>query len=130
MSNIPTEDQECYAFADYLRINNYKFTHIWNESWQYWSKNIVIMMNKKKKMWVSKWFPDYCIILKRWSLLFIEMKRQKKILKSWKIWASPSVISEEQLEWQEKLNEIENISCEIAYGVVDAVRIVQEYENL
>ena len=126
--NIPSEDQEAYQLANYLRLNNYKSTHIWNESAQSWTKNIIIMMTKKKRMWVSKWFPDYCIILKRWALLFIELKRQRRKLKSWKLWASPSVISPEQVEWIKELNALPNIWAEIAYWSEDAIRIIEEYE--
>ena len=127
---IPSEDIEAEILANWLRFKKYTFTHIANQSWQYWSKNIIIMMNKKKKMWVSKWFPDYCIILKRRSLLFIELKRQRKILKSWKLWASPSIISEEQKEWIRKLNEIDNIWAFIAYWADEAINIIQEQEKL
>lgn len=81
-------------------------------------------------MWVSKWVPDYMLILKRWSLLFLELKRQKKILKSWKIGASPSIVSEEQKVWVEKLNNIDNVWAFIAYGCDEAIKIIEEQENL
>ncbi len=126
---IPTEDQEAEQLANWLRNNNYTFTHIWNESWQRWTRNIIIMMAKKKRLWVSKWFPDYCIILKRWALLFIELKRQKKLLKSWKLWASPSVISNEQIEWLKSLNNVANVQGEICYGAGESIDLINKLEN-
>lgn len=127
--NLPTEDQEAEQLANWLRSNNYNFTHIWNESWQRGTKNIIIMMAKKKKLWVSKWFPDYCIILKRWALLFIELKRQKKVLKSWKLWASPSVISNEQIEWLKSLNIVSNVQAELCYWAEESINLINRLEN-
>ena len=124
----PTEDKEAEALAKRLKLNNYTFTHIWNESWQRGTKNIIIMMAKKKRLWVSKWFPDYCIILKRWALLFIELKRQKKVLKSWKLWASPSVTSNEQLEWLKALNNIPNVQGEICYWATESIELINKIE--
>lgn len=46
------------------------------------------------------------IILKRNSLLFIELKRQKKSL---------SKVSKEQKEWIKALNDISNVEAVVAY---------------
>lgn len=126
---IPTEEHEWELLANWLRANNYRSAHIANEigiKWHIW----MLVNKKKKKQWLSKWFPDYCIILKRWSLLFIELKRQRKVLKSGKLWASPSLISKEQLEWIEELNNISNVQAEIAYWFQDAVTIIQNIEKI
>ena len=82
-----------------------KHTHIWSESWQSGSKNIIIMMAKKKALWVSKWFPDYYIKLKSDNFnynLYIELKKAK--WKQW--WLNWSSISEEQIWWLKELNDI------------------------
>ncbi len=130
MKIIPTEDQEAEILANYLRANQYIFTHIGNESWQRGTKNIVLMMAKKQRLWVNKWFPDYCIVLKRWSLLFIELKRKKRILKNWKLWKSPSVISKEQKKWIAELNKIQNIQAEICYWSDEAIRVIERIEGV
>ena len=70
------------------------------------------------------------IILKSWSLLFIELKLKWKILKNWKIWASPSKISDEQKEWLRSLANIDNVEALIAYWFDHAKEIIQEQENL
>lgn len=126
---VPKEDDEAKALANWLRLNNYKSSHIWNESGQSWTRNIIIMMKKKKAMWVSKGFPDYCICLKRKSLLFIELKRQRPIWKSGKLLKSPSKIMQEQLEWQSELNNVDNVACEICYWADDAIKTILKYEN-
>lgn len=126
---IPIEDAECEEFKFYLERKGYKFTHIANEIGI--AGHIGMLINKKKvKLWLRRGFPDYCIILKRGSLLFIEMKRQKKTLKNWKLWASPSQIKPEQLEWKDALNNVQNVQCEVAYWCKHAQEIVKYMEKV
>jgi hypothetical protein len=127
---VPKEDQEAEMLSNWLKANWYRFTHIWNESWQRGTKNIVIMMTKKKRLGVSPWFPDYCICLKRGAIMFIELKRQRRTLKSGKMWSSPSVISKEQTEWIESLNAIKNIQAEICYWFQHAIEMIEKIENI
>lgn len=128
MNNVPVEDAECEAFKFYLERNYYRFTHIANEIWI--AGHIWMLVNKKKvRLGLRKWFPDYCIILDRGSLLFIEMKRQRPILKSGKLWVSPSKISKEQISWMWALNNVSNVQCEIAYWCDHAIQIVEEIEK-
>ncbi len=123
---IPKEQLEQEMLVKWLEFNKYDFWRIRNESdWRSFYKWAI-----RKKSWVKPWICDMWVILKRWSLLAIELKRQRRVLKSWKLWASPSVISEEQKEWIKKLNEIDNVSAEIAYWCDDAIKIIKHYENL
>lgn len=126
---VPTENQEAETLANYLRYNNYMFTHIANESWLP-PKVAMLSALRKKRMWLSPWFPDFCIVLKRWSLLFIELKRQKTILKSWKEWASPSRISDEQIKWAESLNKIENVQCNFCYWSSEAINLINRIDEM
>ena len=122
------EEQEWEILKNWLEANNYKFTHIANEIWI--AGKIWMLVNKKKiKQGLKKWSPDYSIILKRRSLLFLELKRQKKVLKSWKLWASPSKISNEQKIWIENLNKIPNVQAEIAYWAKEAISLIEEIER-
>ena len=118
MKNNPLEEVEAMILAGWLSLKKYTFTHIANESWQRSSPNIIQMMIKKKKMGVSKWVPDFIIILKRWSLLFIELKRLK--------W---SIVSKEQKSWIEKLSQIENIEARVVYWSQEAIQLIQELED-
>ncbi len=128
MQNIPRENEESESLANWLRWNNYFFTHIANESWLP-PKVAMLASKRKKRMWLSPWFPDFCIVLKRRSLLFIEMKRQKKILKNWTIGKSPSVTSEEQIMWQNQLWSIENVESLICYWANEAIQKIKELED-
>lgn len=128
MKQLKWENLEAERLAQWLRNNQYKHTHIANESWL--PPKVAMMASmRKKRMWTSPWFPDYCIILKRWALLFIELKRPKKILKSWKLGASPSSVSEEQLEWISQLSRLDNIEAQICYGCTEAINLINLLEN-
>ena len=125
---IPTENQEAETLSQWLKAYKYKFTHIANESWLP-PKVAMLSALRKKRMWLSPWFPDYCIILKRWALLFIELKRQKRVLKNWKLWVSPSKISDEQKDWLEELSAIPNVEACIAYWSKEAINKILTLEN-
>ncbi len=125
MQEIPRENLEQEKLANYLRANNYLFykspSETYTTSWKQKRKN--------KLEGVTKWFPDTTIILKNKALLFIELKRQKRKLKNWKLWKSPSVVSEEQKEWIKKLNEIPNIQAEICYWADEAIKLIEYLED-
>lgn len=126
---VPSENIEAESLASWLRLKWYTFSHIANESGLP-PKVAMLSALRKKRMWLSPWFPDFCIILKRNSLLFIELKRQRPVLKNWKLWASPSKISEEQIRWINKLWNIENIGAEICYWYLEAIDKILYYEEL
>ncbi len=123
---IPSESYESEMLANWLDIYKYRFSAIRNES----DKQSWFMWKKRYKQWVRKWIPDYCILLKNKQLLFIELKRQKKVLKTGKLWASPSKISPEQLEWVKELNEIPNINAENCYWAKEAIELIIHLEAL
>ena len=125
LMKIPKEDYEQERLANWLDANWYMFSAIRNES----DTHSFYKGKIRVRSWCRKWIPDFCIILKKQSLLFIELKRQKRVLKSGKLWASPSIVSPEQIKWQEKLNKVNNVQCEIAYGYQEAISIIQMLEN-
>ena len=112
----PLESIEQQILANWLEINGYTFSAIRNES----DTHSFYAWLKRKKSWVHKWVPDFMIILKRNSLLFIELKRQKKSL---------SKVSKEQKEWIKALNEVTNVEAVICYWAERAIELIQEYET-
>lgn len=100
-----TEDSHWKILHKYLDDLWIIHTHIWNESGQSWSKNIIIMMAKKKALWVSKWFPDYIAYIpyKEWLItLYIELKKAP-----WKQWGwNWSTFKIEQAEWLNTLQQV------------------------
>lgn len=122
---IPTESQETITLANWLRLHNYFFTKNPNETFT----KFFNVKRKNKLEWVSPWVPDMMIILKRWSLLFIELKRRKKVLKSWKLSSSNSRVSEEQKKWISELNNIPNIEAHICYWAAEAISLIERIEK-
>ena len=82
-----------------------KHNHSPNEAGQSWSKNILIMMARKKAEWTSKGYPDLHILIpyKEWLVnLFIELKKAP-----WKKWGwNGSSFNIEQAEWLNELSKI------------------------
>ena len=112
----PLETIEQQALAHYLRANGYVFYKSPSETFtKSWSQK-----RKNKLEWVTKWYPDITIILKRWSLLFIELKRKKKSL---------SRVSNEQKFWISELNNINNVQAEVCYWAEEAIRLIEELER-
>lgn len=117
------------ALHKYLKWLNIKHTHIGNESWQMWTKNIIIMMAKKKAQWVSKWYPDYHILLKkpdRNISVHIELKKAKWV----KWWLNWSVVSEEQLDWIKELNKVKDWHAKICHWYKEAIQFINEVDSL
>lgn len=128
MQNIPHEKVEGENFRCWLESENYHYSHLANEIGT--GGVVGIRIGKaKKSQWTKRGVPDYMIILKRGSLLFIELKRRRRRLKSGKLGASPSKISDEQKAWISWLSAVENVEAKIAYGSDDAKKIVQEMED-
>ena len=127
-----TENQESEALAKYLRNNWYMFTHIANESWLP-TKVAMKAWARKKRMWLSPWFPDYCIVLKIWSLFFIELKKKRTRKKNGEYKALSTdhiVVSKEQEHWKTQLNTIPNVQCNICYWHEESISIIKELDNI
>lgn len=117
-----SEHQHAVLFANWLRSEWYFFHHSPNETFTKFHN----VRRKNTLEGVSKGFPDYVIILKRWSLLFIELKKER-----WKKWGlNGSKISPEQATWISKLGNIDNVGAYFAHGFEEAKRIVMEMEGM
>lgn len=123
---IPKETEEQIQLATRLRYKNYIFSKIASETYTTsWDQK-----RKNKLEWVNKWVPDTIILLKnKNALVFIELKRQKKVLKNWDLSSSNSKVSEEQTKWIENLNKIENIGAYVCYGADEAITLIEKIEN-
>lgn len=116
------ESTEGKLLKIWLDQNWYKYSKIPSETYTpYFS-----VKKRNKDEWVKKGIPDYMIILKRNSLLFIELKKKK-----WpRWWMNGSEISEEQKEWVSLLSNIPNIEAKFAHWWREAVDIIIDQENL
>lgn len=118
-----TEDEECYAFSQYLKLKKIPHTHIGNES-RSGGKNAMIRGAKLKRMGQSRGYWDYDIFIPVkgvtdeidcYELIKIEMKRKKG-----------GVISPEQKKWGE-IYEMSGIPCKICKGADEAIDFVESF---
>lgn len=119
----PKEDEECFAFSDWLKLNNIPHSHIGNES-NSGSKNAMIRGAKLKRMGQSRGVWDYDIFVPIKGIdnrvdcyqeLRVEMKRRHG-----------GVVSPEQKEWG-KIYELAGIPCKICKGADEAIQFVSQY---
>jgi hypothetical protein len=108
---IPTEDQECLTFVDWLELRRLKYAHIPQETF---TKFITVKM-KNRRMGVKAGVPDYMIIAPK-GLLFIEMKREKG-----------GKTSPAQKEWIEALNNVQGVQAQVCCGADVAIGFVSRF---
>lgn len=119
----PKEDEECFAFSDWLKLNNIPHAHIANES-NSSSKSAMIRGAKLKKMGQSRGVWDYDIFVPIKGIegnvdcyqeLRVEMKRRHG-----------GVVSIEQKEWG-KIYELAGTPCKVCKGADEAIKFVNGY---
>lgn len=107
----PLEREEAATLVAYLRIKNYKFQHIPNETGS--SPEAKRRAVRMKQQGTSRGFPDYMVLVNGHAV-FIELKR-----------TYGSSVSLEQREWINALNEIENVQAYICKGAKEAIDVIE-----
>lgn len=116
------ENLEQAKLVNWLEENNYKFTSIPNSTYTKSFKQKMV----NTLTWLRPWLCDILIILKRGSLLFIELKKKK-----WKRWGMNwSTISDEQLDWIDKLQNIDNIEACICHWHEESIEKIVSCEKM
>lgn len=124
-----SESQETIKLANWLRANDYIFTKSPNETFTKFHN----VKRKNVLEGVSRGVPDMMILLKRQSLLFIELKKARTRKKNWDFKALSSDwidISEHQTKWIEELNKIPNVQGEFSYGADEAIKLIESLEKV
>jgi hypothetical protein len=119
---IPQETEEAQILAQYCDLKGFIYTKTAQETYTGYKQS-----RKNKEEWVRPWLPDFIVLGK--SVYFIELKRQRAILKNGKRWASPSNISDPQKKWAEKLQSYwKPIVYLLAYGSKEAIQMLEKEE--
>lgn len=118
--NIPTEEQTHIDLVKWLRLKKIPHFHPRNEG-----KHHVAYMKKSKMMGLYSGVPDL-VVFAPGRILFIELKREKKILKSGKLSTANSKVSDNQKEWVDTINLYDYAECRICYGLQESIDFVQE----
>lgn len=119
----PKEDEECFAFSDWLKLNNIPHTHVANESGSN-SQEAKRRGAKLKRMGLSSGVWDYDIFVPIKGIdntvdcyqeLRVEMKKRHG-----------GVVSPEQKEWG-KIYELTGTPCKVCKGADEAIKFVNGY---
>ena len=89
------------------------------------SRNKLEAVNMKKEG-VRAGVSDMCIVAHK-KLLFVEMKKQGKVLKSGKISYAGIKVSDEQEEFLNKIRCNMNVTGKVCYGFAQAKEFIEEY---
>ena len=128
--SVPKEHEEAVALVDALSSLHLDHWHLgqetWTTSWRQKAKN--------KSEGVRKGVADYLIKIPaekssdgKPKLLFIELKRQKRRLKSGKLGSSPSSVAPEQIDFLEKMGEVAGVHAFLAFGFDEALGFVRGF---
>lgn len=128
---VPSEDNECMALTQYLRLKGLKFSHIAQETPMVTYRDGVRTPNWKtirrtKAIGINKGVPDYIVLIERKPtevagqrnniLLFIEMKKVKG-----------GKVSPEQAEWINALNKVFGVVAVVCHGFDQAKDVIDAY---
>ena len=128
MQNLPTEAQEQQYLVQWLRINkifcfapvNENNTHKQNRHYA------MIAEVKARAAGKLKGTSDLIVMLPN-KLLLIELKRQRRKLKSGKLSTSHTNTSKEQLKFLETANTFDYAEARVCYGWEEAKEYIESH---
>ena len=122
---LPKEDEEQKELVKYLKEKNYFFyaTNNENNTFKQNRKYSMIAEQKAKANGKLKGVSDMTIFTSD-TIVFLELKRQRPILKSGKLGTPVNKPSEEQSNFIANVNEFHYAYGCVAYGCDDAIRIL------
>lgn len=123
--SLPSEEIEQQELIKYLKKNNYFFFANVNENKQSFTNKLIAtkIEAKSKSMGKIKGVTDLCIFTEN-TIIFLELKRQRPILKSGKLGTPTNKPTEEQMQFIAKVNEYKYAYGFVAYGCDEAIRIL------
>ena len=127
--NIPLEDYEQQCLVQYLLKNKYDFFAPINEnSYSFLNKKIATIIEAKmKSMGKLKGVLDIVIFLPEF-ILFMEMKRRPKVLKSNKLSYTNSKVSTEQYVFMDMLAQYKYTKSVVVYGYDEAIAVLKSHD--
>ncbi|MCK5743518.1 MAG: VRR-NUC domain-containing protein [Caldisericia bacterium] len=118
---IPKETDEQKMFIRWLQAKRIFYFSVPNGGSRHGREAVNL-----KKEGVVAGVPDVVVMLED-RILFVEMKRKQKKLKSGKLSNAHSKPSQEQIRIMERINRYKYASAVVAYGGSEAISIVESY---
>jgi len=125
-SNPILEDTEQKILVQYLRLKKiFHFSPINENQGSSTNRNVAIRVEAKaKSMGKLKGVSDLVVFMPK-QILFIELKRAKKVLKSGKLSTSHTKVSDEQKSFLKRANEFPYAKGYVCYGAEEAIKIIE-----
>jgi len=123
---MPTEAQEQKALVQWLQAKRIMHFAPMNENQGSFTNRKVAMIQeaKAKSMGKIKGVSDIIVLLPN-KILFIELKRAKKRLKSGGLSISHTKVSKEQYSFMTSINEFGYAEATICYGCKEAIEFIE-----
>lgn len=124
-SKLPSEADEQKALVGYLKKKGIFFfaTNNENNTFKQDRKYAMIAEQKAKANGKLKGVSDLCIFMED-TIVFLELKRQRPILKSGKLGTPTNKASDEQNDFIAKVNEYKYSYGAVAFGCDEAIKIL------
>lgn len=119
--SLPTEAQEQLALIQWMNIKNIEYFAVPNGG----SRHKLEAINLKRQG-VKAGVSDMVVLLKT-QILFIELKRRKKVLKSGKLSTSHTATSQAQIDFIDKVNQFPYAKGKVCYGWQEAKEFIEIY---
>ena len=129
-TNLPTEADEQKELVKWLTKNKYFFfaTNNENNTFKQDRKYAMIAEQKAKANGKLKGVSDLTIFTTN-TIIFLELKRQRPVLKSGKLGTPTNKPSKEQNEFIAKVNEFTYAYGCVAFGCDESIKILKGFEN-
>ena len=126
-TKLPSEEEEQKALIKYLKKNNYFFFANVNENKQsFTNKSLAVKIEaKSKSMGKVKGVSDLCVFTEN-TIVFIELKKQRPILKSGKLGKPTNDATAEQVEFIAKVNGFKYAYGFVAWGCDECIKILSK----
>lgn len=129
-TKIPSEEEEQKALIRYLKKNNYFFFANVNENKQSFTNKLLAtkIEAKSKSMGKLKGVSDLCVFMEN-TIVFIELKKQRPVLKSGSLGTPTSKPTDEQMEFIAKVNGFKYAYGVVAFGCDESIKILRSFSN-
>lgn len=127
---IPSEEEEQKALIKYLKKNNYFFFANVNENKQSFTNKFLAtkIEAKSKSMGKVKGVSDLTIFTEN-TIVFIELKKQRPILKNGKLGTPTNKPTDEQMQFIAKVNGFKYAYGFVAYGCDEAIKALNSIKK-
>ena len=127
MSNPPLEELEQKKLIQWLRLKKiFHFAPMNENKSSFTNKRVAMQIESKaKSMGKVKGVSDVVVMLHN-KILFIELKRARKVLKNGKLSVSHTKVSDEQKSFLNGVNAFSYAIGHLCYGAEEAMKIIEE----